>query len=95
MASETIGQRIKRERLSRDMTQRDLAAAAGVGVPYISKIEADREVPADEKIVKIAKALKIDSAVLLLTARRVPPDLLDKLAADPARGIEFLRTWKR
>lgn len=95
MAGETIGQRIKRERLLKDMTQRDLADAVGVGVPYISKIEADRETPADDKIIKIAEALRVDPDELLLTARKMPADLMDRLAANPAEGIEFLRKLQR
>lgn len=92
---ETIGQRIKRERLERDWTQRDLADAVEVGVPHISKIESDRESPSDDLIVRVAEALKLDADELLLAAKRVPTDVLDRLAADPAKGIEFLRQWKR
>ena len=92
--SESIGQRIKRERLSRDMTQRNLAAAVSVGVPHISKIEAGRESPSDELLRKIAEALGCDSDEFLLVARRVPDEFMDKLAADPAESLEFLRQWK-
>ncbi|WCO66555.1 helix-turn-helix transcriptional regulator [Iamia majanohamensis] len=94
MAPDTLGQRVRRERLARQITQRELAGAIDVGVPYISKIEADRETPADDKITKLARALDIEPDELLLTARRVPADVLERLASDPARGLEFLRTWK-
>ena len=91
---ETIGQRIKRERLNRDMTQRILAKEVGVGAPHISKIEADRESPSDELLRKIAGVLSCDADELLLAARRIPPDLMDTLASDPQRSLEFLRHWK-
>lgn len=77
------------------MTQRDLASAVDVGVPYISKIEAGREAPADDKIFRIARSLDLDPGELLLAARRVPAEVLESLASDPARGIEFLRTWDK
>ena len=90
---EDIGQRVKRERLSRSMTQRTLAEAVGVGVPHISKVEAGRESPSDELLGKIALVFGCDVDELLLAARRVPPDLMDRFAADPQRSLEFLRQW--
>lgn len=76
------------------MTQRNLAEAVSVGVPHISKIEAGRESPSDELLCKIAEALGCDSDEFLLVARRIPGELMDKLAADPAESLEFLRQWK-
>jgi len=92
--TEPVGIRIKRERLAREMTQRQLADRIGVGVPHVSKVEAGRESPSDELLVKIAEVLEIDPGELLLAAKRVPEDLLEQLAADPAGGIEFLRRWQ-
>ena len=91
---EPIGQRIKRERLNRSMTQRVLAKEAGVGAPHISKIEAGRESPSDELLQKIAEVLGCDFDELLLAARRIPPDLVETLALDPQRSLEYLRQWK-
>lgn len=91
---ELIGQRIKRERLKREMTQRDLAVSVGVGVPHVSKIEAGRENPSDDLLRKMADVLACDFDELLLVARRIAPDLMEELAADPARSLEYLRRWK-
>ena len=91
---EEIGQRIKRERLKRAMTQRDLAEMVHVGTPHISKVEAGRESPSDALLRNIAEVLECDFDELLLTARRVPPDLLESLAADPRQSLQFLREWK-
>ena len=75
------------------MTQRDLAQAVGVGAPHISKIEAGRESPSDELLKKMAHVLECDFEELLLAARRLPPDLMDKLASDPRRSLQYLRQW--
>ena len=91
---ERIGQRIKRERLSLGMTQRDLAEEVGVGPPHISKIEAGRESPSDELLRNIAEALDCGFDELLLTARRIPPDVMEALASDPQGSLEYLRRWK-
>lgn len=90
---ETIGARIKRERLALQMTQRQLAEAVDVGVPHISKVEADRENPSDDLIHRLAKVFGADPDELLLVARRLPEAMIEDLATDPARAIAFLRKW--
>jgi len=94
---ETIGQRVKRERLAIDLTQRELAEAVGVGVPHISKVEAGRENPSDDLLDRLAGVFKVEVDELLVVARRLPEEVLDKLAADPVKALEFLRTvdWDR
>ena len=91
---EPIGQRIRRERLKRAMTQRELAEEVGVGAPHISKIEAGRESPSDELLRSIAEILDCNFDELLLAARRMPPDLMERLASDPKGSLEYLRQWK-
>ena len=91
---ESIGERIRRERLDRSMTQRVLAEAVGVGVPHISKVEAGRENPSDDLLVRIADVFGCDSDELLLVARRIPSDLMDILASEPVESLEYLRQWK-
>ena len=93
-ARETIGQRIRRERLSRNMTQRQLADRVMVGIPHISKVEAGRESPSDDLLRRIAQEFDIDGDELLLVARRVPQELLDSFAIDPREAIEHLRQWR-
>ena len=91
---EPIGQRIRSERLKRAMTQRGLAEEVGVGAPHISKIEAGRESPSDELLRSIAEVLACNFDELLLAARRMPPDLMERLASDPKGSLEYLRQWK-
>jgi HTH-type transcriptional regulator, competence development regulator len=95
MAPESLGQRIKKERLARGMTQRELADAAGIKVPYVSKIEADKETPTEEKIIKLAQVLGLDADELTLAAGRMPADVMDRLTADPTKALEFLRTIRK
>jgi transcriptional regulator with XRE-family HTH domain len=92
--AETIGQRIKRERLARDLTQRELAEAVGVGVPHVSKVEADRENPSDDLLGKVAQLFKLNVDELMLVARRIPETLMDRLAANPTRSLLHLRKLK-
>lgn len=92
-SAETIGQRVKRERLGRNLTQRQLADAVGVGAPHISKVEADRENPSDELLTKIADLFQLDADELMLVARRVPESFMEKLALNPGKSLLRLRQW--
>lgn len=92
---ESIGRRVKRERLALGLTQRQLAELVEVGVPHISKVEADRERPSEELILRLAEVFKLDSDELTLVAGRLPADLASELAADPAMALKFLRTFGR
>lgn len=93
--AETIGARIRRERLSRRMTQRELAGRVDVGVPHISKVEAGREKPSDELLQRIAKVFDLDADELLLVAGRLPEEMIEDFAADPATALAFLRKWDK
>lgn len=92
---ESVGQRIKRERIERNMTQRALAEAVDVGVPHVSKIEAGRENPSDELLSRVAAVLGCSYEELLLAARRIPADLMEQLAENPTKSLEFLRSLRR
>lgn len=91
---ETFGARVKRHRLDAGLTQRELAERVQVGVPHISKVEADRENPSDELIVRLAVVFAVDADELFLTARRLPPALAEDVASDPARALQFFRTMR-
>ena len=92
---ETIGQRIRRERDLLGLTQRELAEKAGVGVPHISKLEADRENPGDGLLAALAEIFGVPVDELLLVARRMPDEMMEWLAEDPVEALEMLRTWKK
>lgn len=93
MGIETVGRRIKRERIALGWTQRQLADTVGVGVPYVSKIEAERETPSDELLMRIGQALNVDPDELLIVARRLPDEVAERFASNPAEAVRFLRSW--
>ena len=68
----SIGHRIRELRLGSQMTQRELAAASGLAVAYLSRIENSKVTPGITTLNKIARALSIpmptDSAA---AARRI------------------------
>lgn len=92
---ETIGQRIKRERLKREMTQRDLANMIGVGTPHVSKVEAGRENPSDDLLERVAGVFDCDLDELLLAARRIRSELMEEMASNPQEAIRFFRQLRK
>jgi transcriptional regulator with XRE-family HTH domain len=55
---ETIGQRLKRLRLERGMSQRDLSSP-GLSYAYISRLESDARVPSVKALRKMANKLGV------------------------------------
>ncbi len=56
---EGLGERLKRLRVSRNLSVRQLAAQAGVSVSYIYAIEAGMRGHSIEKLERIADALSV------------------------------------
>ena len=91
---ETVGQRIRRERRSRGMTQQTLAEKVGVGVPHVSKVETGRENPSDELLSNIADTYGCDLDELMLTSKRMPTYLIERFAAYPQQALRYLQRWE-
>ncbi|TCL00072.1 PAS domain S-box-containing protein [Natranaerovirga hydrolytica] len=73
------------------MTQRELAKRIGVGYPYISKLENNKEHnPSDNVLYKISKALNLDIDELFIQANKITPDLYEFLLNEPDL-IQILR----
>jgi len=70
-AGETIGQRLKRLRLDRGLSQRELAAP-GVSYAYISRIEAGTRQPSVKALRRLASKLAV-SADYLETGSQIDP----------------------
>jgi transcriptional regulator with XRE-family HTH domain len=71
-AGETIGKRLKRLRLERGLSQRELAAP-GVSYAYISRIEAGTRQPSVKALRRLAAKLDV-SAEYLETGSQLAPD---------------------
>ncbi|WP_277497837.1 MULTISPECIES: helix-turn-helix transcriptional regulator [unclassified Nocardioides] len=72
---ETLGEYLKEQRTSAQLSLRQLADQAGVSNPYLSQIERGLRKPSAEVLQQIAKALRISAEQLYLRAGIVsPPD---------------------
>ena len=68
-----------------------LAPRLGVSYSYLSKLENDELGPSEELVRRIAKYFRSDRDRLLLSAGKVPPDVLDILRENPDQAIQFLK----
>lgn len=57
--------RLKQLRTEREMSQRELAAKAGISREYLSRLEAARQDPTLGTLERLAKALKVPVEKLL------------------------------
>lgn len=65
MDSTAIGRRIREARLSRGMTQEQLAEKAGISVTYISNLERGSQTASLDVFVPLCNALDVSSDALL------------------------------
>jgi transcriptional regulator with XRE-family HTH domain len=64
---QAFAERLKATRMSRQMTQRELAGSADVTVSYISKLEAGGAAPGIDLLERLATALQVNLSDLLPT----------------------------
>ena len=63
-----IGRRIAFIRRARGLTTRELARRVGVSQVHISRLEAGRQAPRSETLIRLAEALRVEPYELLLPA---------------------------
>ena len=72
----TLGEEIRKLRLEKQLTLRELAVKVGVGFTYLSKIEnhklEDGHGPSEKLLHKLAVELNGDEEKLMLLADKVP-----------------------
>lgn len=81
--SETLGERIKRIRLSQKLGLRETAIKVSISATYLSRIENNLEPnPTEEKIRALADVLEDSFDELMQLAGRVPTEVTDMIKAD-------------
>jgi transcriptional regulator with XRE-family HTH domain len=97
---ESIGQRLRRLRLERQLSQRELASP-GVSYAYISRIEAGARRPSVKALRQLARKLGVSVEYLETGSdlrdvderelRLADAELELRLAEDPSRGLDVVR----
>jgi transcriptional regulator with XRE-family HTH domain len=83
----TFGARLRDLRKARNLSQRALAERVGINFTYLSKVESEKldfaQYPSEELIRKLATALEADVDELLLLAKKIPPDIRERVIERP------------
>jgi transcriptional regulator with XRE-family HTH domain len=91
----SLGEYIREQRESAQVSLRQLAKTAGVSNPYLSQIERGLKKPSAEILASIAKGLRISAETLYVQAgildEREPSDVVAAVLADPAIGERHRR----
>jgi transcriptional regulator with XRE-family HTH domain len=96
-----FGEKVRKLRAERNLTQPQLAQAIGIEQSYLSKLENDKSVPSADIFQAILKAFAIDAATLLAgvdenqvrTDLRQVPEVAEHLKAGVARKIHRIKAW--
>jgi HTH-type transcriptional regulator, competence development regulator len=82
-----FGQRLRELRKAKNLSQRALAEKIDIDFTYLSKVESERldfaQYPSEALIRKLAEALQADVDELLLLAKKIPPDIRDRVIERP------------
>ncbi len=91
----SLGDYIREQRESAQVSLRQLARTAGVSNPYLSQIERGVKKPSAEILGQIAKGLRISAETLYVHAgildERTTGDVVAAVLADPALGERHKR----
>ena len=87
--SETVGQRLRRLRLSRGLSQRDLAEP-GVSYAYISRIESGARQPSVKALRKLARTLGVSPEYLERGVDLAPREDLEIQIADAEVALRLV-----
>jgi transcriptional regulator with XRE-family HTH domain len=87
----TFGQLLRQLRIKSGLGIKRLAPELGVNYTYLSKLENNEVGPSEEMVGKVARYFNYDRDRLLLTAGKIPPEILEILRNNPDEAIGFLR----
>jgi transcriptional regulator with XRE-family HTH domain len=86
-----LGETIRNKRVELDLSLRDLAKRLQLTPSYLSDIENDRRVPAEEVIRNIAQVLELDFDLLMARAGRFGDEAIRYMKRNPSVGVLFGR----
>jgi len=86
-----FGQVLRQLRAERGLGIKKLAPELGVSYSYLSKLENSEVGPSEEMVTKVARYFDYDCNRLLLSAGKVPADVLKILQNNPDEAVEFLK----
>lgn len=94
-APSPFGSALRSQRRDTGATLADMARLARVTKATLSRIERGLQLPSDDLLTRIAAAYGLQLDVLYLLLGRIPPRLLEPIAARPAQALSFITAGAR
>lgn len=88
---EAFGQLLRSLRGNANVGIKRLAPELGVSYSYLSKLENSEVQPSEQFVRRVAAYFRYDADRLLLSAGRVPPEIVELLRNNPDEALDFLR----
>lgn len=92
----SLGEFLREQRDAKNMSQRDLAAASGLGQSYISMLERNGRQPSWDATRKLAKALGVDHGQFLMATgllQAAPTSLVEASGRPDSELLQLARVW--
>lgn len=89
ISNQSLGDLIREARVAKGFGLRELARKIGKTPSYLSDIENDRRVPAEDVLQDIARLLDLDFDELMARAGRFGEDAVRYMMKTPAAGMLF------
>lgn len=86
-----LGKTLRALRARTGLGIKQVAPRLGITYTYLSKLENDEKRPSKDLIERIADYYGEDTDRLLVTAGRVPAEVLTILQSEPEKALAFLR----
>jgi transcriptional regulator with XRE-family HTH domain len=87
----TFGRLFRQLRSKTGLGIKRLAPELGVSYTYLSKLENNELNPSEEFVQRAARYFKCDRNQMLLSAGKIPPEVLRILREHPEDAVELLR----
>jgi HTH-type transcriptional regulator, competence development regulator len=87
----TFGKLFRRLRSKTGLGIKRLAPELGVSYTYLSKLENNELNPSEAFVQRAARYFKTDRNQMLLSAGKIPPEVLRILREHPEDAVELLR----
>src|SRR5713226_7490880 len=89
--NKSCGEVIREARVARGLSLRELARRIDITPSYLSDIENDRRVPAEEILRALSEELELDFDDLMARSGRLGSDAVRYMSRMPAAGVLFRR----
>jgi transcriptional regulator with XRE-family HTH domain len=86
-----FGELLRQLRRSAGLGIKRLAPELGVNYTYLSKLESNQIGPSEQLVGRVAEYFGYDRNQLLLSAGKVPTEILEILRENPDAAIDLLR----